>query len=662
MLYFFISLIFVNLFIYYENYLFLIFLFIFIYFLGKRVPFNLYVVCCVSIALFFSFNLNYYKVEIKSYDVNRVLEILESYDNYSIVKDEEIKYLVYNKDNEFKEGNKILFKGRLINIEESYNSFYNYLNKKNVNYELDYYSCQIIDDSVSFNVMIVDKLLHNKSEKSKSYLKLILFNVKDDNSRTFYDNFSLYSLTYLIAVSGFHINLLLNFFKKIFGNRVIGVAIVSFYIYLLNFSVSSYRAFLCYIFKNLNKKLNFDLTNIEIISLIGCVFIVCNPYMMFSFSFIFSFLSTFVLEIFKLYKKRKFNNMFYVYLVNIPLILLNYFKLNVSSLFFSVVLNGPVSFLYIFSFLFLFLDKFYLIYELIIGLFYRTFEILNNFNFILVLGKPNLIFFISYYLILVYFFIFKERKSKISYIYLSVLFLILIGQYCKPILSSQEQVYFLNVGQGDCVVFLLPNSKEAILIDTGGSKYKDVAKNEIIPFLESKGINKVRNVIITHDDFDHNGSLSSLKENFEVGNVMDSSLIESVQIGEKTFKNLNISEDRDNDGSLVLYGEYAGFYILLMGDASKNIENKIMDELGKVDIIKIGHHGSDTSSGYEFLDRVNGKFAIISVGENNSYGHPHVEVIKNLEKLGYHILRTDKNNDIGFGRNIFNITFIDYFK
>ena len=211
-------------------------------------------------------------------------------------------------------------------------------------------------------------------------------------------------------------------------------------------------------------------------------------------------------------------------------------------------------------------------------------------------------------------------------------------------------------------MFIIPNSKDAILVDTGGNKYSDVATKKIIPFLESKGINKLRRVIITHDDFDHNGALNSLKENFAVEEVIETSNIKEINIGNAVFKNLNVNEKRDNDGSIVLLGEYGGYRLLLMGDASKYIEKKIVFDVGDIDIVKIGHHGSNTSSDYEFLDRINGKIAIISVGKNNGYGHPHQEVLGNLYDLGYVVLRTDENNNIGFGKNILGFSFVDYFK
>lgn len=661
MLYFFLNLVFINLFLYYNNYIFLAFILITLVVISKRYNFKLFIIGCLSVILFFSFNMDYYDYSYADLDINNVFEVKEVKENYSIVSDGNREFLVFNNDNEFVRGNKILFKGRLVDIRDSYNSFNTYLNKKAINYEIDYYEYEVKDSNVRLNDVIIDKLLENKKEDTVSYLKLILFNVKDDYNSDFYNTFSMFSLTHLIAVSGFHINILLMFFKKIFKKDFFGYFGVAFYLFLLDFSVSSYRAFLCNIFKKLNKKLEFDLSNIDIISLIGIVFIVINPSNMFSYGFIFSFLSTFVLEIFKLYSKNKFLLTFYIYLVNIPLILISYYKLNMATLVFSVLLSPVVSFLYVFSFIYLFLDKFFLVYKLVFYLLSKVFSFLSNFNLILVFGKPSVIFIIMYYLFLLCFFIYKERGRNIRYLYMFFIMIILGIKYCNGYLNSNEQFYFLNVGQGDCTVFMVPNSKKAVLLDTGGNKYKDVATSEIIPFLESKGINEIEKVIISHDDFDHNGSLTSLMNNFKVNEVVSTSLIESISIGEKEFINLNVNSNRDNDGSLVLIGEYGGYKLLLMGDASSDIEMNIANKVEDVDIVKVGHHGSSSSSSELFLKKVGGEIAIISVGKNNIYGHPHQEVVDRLEKYGYFIFRTDLNNDIGFGKNIFGFSFIDYF-
>lgn len=362
MLYLFLSIIFLNLYVYYGNYIFLVFLFICLYQIGKREGIRLLLFTSILLIIYSTSNINIYNYELKEKEINDIFEVEENKENYSLVSDGKYKYLIYNNDCEFYEGNKIKFKGYLRKIDVGYNSFYKYLDKQGVKYVIDYYECEMVDNNRKLNEIIVDKLLENKSVKSQAYLELILFNNKNEENIGMYNVFTIYSLTHLIAVSGFHINLLLSFFKKVFKSNIISYFGIVFYLYLLNFNISSYRALLCNIIKKINKKLDFDLSNIDILSLIGSVFIIINPYIMFSYGFIFSFLSAFVLEIFKLYDKKKIFLSFYIYLVNIPLILLNYYKLNIATLIFSFILSYPISFLYVFSFIYLFLLLFIICY------------------------------------------------------------------------------------------------------------------------------------------------------------------------------------------------------------------------------------------------------------------------------------------------------------
>ena len=123
MFYFFVSLIFANLFLYSKNYIYLLFVFVSLFLLGKKVNLKLYIVCCLSVILFYSFNIKYYDCSLKEGSFKNVVEITEQYENYSIVEQGGNKYLIYNKDNDFKEGNKIYFEGELVDIADTYNDF-----------------------------------------------------------------------------------------------------------------------------------------------------------------------------------------------------------------------------------------------------------------------------------------------------------------------------------------------------------------------------------------------------------------------------------------------------------------------------------------------------------------------------------------------------------
>ena len=239
----------------------------------------------------------------------------------------------------------------------------------------------------------------------------------------------------------------------------------------------------------------------------------------------------------------------------------------------------------------------------------------------------------------------------------------------------------IDVGQGDSSLII--NKEKSILIDTGGktSSNKDEwtkRKKEFhytdntITLLRSKGINSLSYLIITHGDFDHMGEAINLVNNFKVDkvilncgsyNVLEKELIRVLDKKKINYysciKELNIDNnklyflqtkeyDNENDNSNVIYTELNGYKFMFMGDASITTEKEIINKynLSDIDIFKVGHHGSRTSSSKEFIDEINPKYSVLSVGKNNRYGHPNKEVLDNLNNSK--IYRTDQDGSIMF--------------
>ena len=189
-------------------------------------------------------------------------------------------------------------------------------------------------------------------------------------------------------------------------------------------------------------------------------------------------------------------------------------------------------------------------------------------------------------------------------------------------------------------------------------------KSNVIPFFKSIGIRKLDYLFITHGDYDHAGYGIDLVNNFNVKNRFTNkgkynSLEKKLNI--KSFNNSYIKIDNveiyslnskiynnENSDSLVLLVIIDNYKLLFMGDASINTEKDIMNnyDIGDVFILKVGHHGSKTSSSEEFINSVNPKYSIISVGKNNKFGHPNKEVLDNLSNSK--IYRTDIDGSIMF--------------
>lgn len=219
----------------------------------------------------------------------------------------------------------------------------------------------------------------------------------------------------------------------------------------------------------------------------------------------------------------------------------------------------------------------------------------------------------------------------------------------------------IDVGQGDAILITYPFNQKNILIDAGGNE--SAGKNIIVPYLKSIGVTTIHTFIITHGDSDHtNGALDVIKE-LNVKKVYLNSYTDTEE--EKTiinnFSNIekvkgiftidpniiiyNDYNQDENDDSLITY--FKDYQILLTGDASQEIEEKL--EFDVVNILKVGHHGSKTSTSRDFISKIKPKFSLISVGQNNRYKHPHIEVLETLKES--QILMTSKSGMIKINLN-----------
>ena len=194
----------------------------------------------------------------------------------------------------------------------------------------------------------------------------------------------------------------------------------------------------------------------------------------------------------------------------------------------------------------------------------------------------------------------------------------------------------------------------------------------MIPYFRSSGVKKIDYLILTHGDYDHMGEAINLVENFKVEKVifncgpyndLENELIEVLDKKKIKYysyiKELNVDNnklhflqtkeyDNENENSNVIYTKLNGYKFMFMGDAGVEKEKDILEKynVSKIDVLKIGHHGSKTSSDKNFIDEMNPKYSVISVGKNNRYGHPNKEVLNNLDNSK--IYRTDINGSIMF--------------
>ena len=219
----------------------------------------------------------------------------------------------------------------------------------------------------------------------------------------------------------------------------------------------------------------------------------------------------------------------------------------------------------------------------------------------------------------------------------------------RPLIVTS--ISFINVGQGDSC--LIHQGTTSILIDTGGSVYKDIAKDCLIPYFKKMQIYDIDLLITTHNDYDHMGAVSSLINNFPVKEYVTDYKSFPLTIDNITITNYNHYESmwkEENDTSLVLSFSVKNTNFVITGDAPIKIERQIMKDNKEIkcDILKVGHHGSKTSSSDEFISYLNPKEAVISCGVNNKYGHPNQEVLSILNRHKIKIRRTDLEGTIKY--------------
>lgn len=283
---------------------------------------------------------------------------------------------------------------------------------------------------------------------------------------------------------------------------------------------------------------------------------------------------------------------------------------------------------------------------------YSLMSFFSSFDFVVPFGNFTGFVIYFYYLIfvMVIFFVALGFPYPAHLLNKGLLFINLLRLFPLSNLFTSS-VTFLNVGQGDSI--LIRDGTNAVLIDTGGNISFDMASEVLIPYFRGQGIYHLDALITTHDDYDHSGAANSLIANFWVDEWLDEASDFPYAKGNIHLENLNTyftEESEENAQSLVLYGEFIGQKWLFMGDATTEIEEKIIADNPHLDcdILKIGHHGSNTSSSVAFLDQVTPKEAIISCGKKNNYGHPHEEIIERLEERGITIRRTDEEGSIEY--------------
>ena len=639
-----------------------------------------------------SINAKIIDITIKDYGIKLTLKNKEKLIGYLYLEKEQKEEFLNN----YSYGDIVYIKTEKLEInnntvENTFN-YREYLYNNKIFHVLKINYIEKVKDNKNIFYKIKNNLIKNsfKLEKSYPYINGLIFGKDDYINDDVTTSFRNIGISHLFAISGTHVSIFVlilnNILKrlKIYEEKrcIIIILFLLFYMFLTSYPMSVLRSCIFTILLTINKRFYFFIKPQNLLYLTLAIILFINPLYIYNLGLQLSFsisLSLILMENYINKNKAKIEKAlcisFISFIVSFPIVINNFYEVNflsiIYNLFFVPFITMLILPLTLISFIFPFLDN---ILHILIFILENLTLFLSKISALkITFCKVNFVIFCLYY-VLIIFCLFYLKKGKKSVVFF-LLIVIIIHSNIKFI--NNDYVMFMDVNQGDSTLIVV--NKKITLIDTGGilqlnnDKYDyNITNNRTIPYLKSKGIKKIDNLILTHGDYDHMGDAINLVNNFKVEKVIFNcgkfndlekelikvldkrkikyySCINELNIDDNKLYFLQTKEyDNENDNSNVIYTKINGYKFMFMGDAGIVKEKDILEKynISNIDVLKVGHHGSKTSSSKKFIDEANPKYGVISVGKNNKYGHPNKEILNTLSNSK--IYRTDEDGSIMF--------------
>ena len=603
--------------------------------------------------LYFYFILWFYLYPSSKQEINGLAYVSDVKKNYFTFYYLGRKYLSYTPIT-VKPGDIIFVKGSLETyLEPAYAGDFStkyFLRGQNLSaiYQIETYEIKL--SIFSFNRLRKLILSYYEEKINERYFPLFSCLVLGENILEDTTTYAKLNMLHILALSGFHLLLIYKvvFFlifqlcKKYIASENITLIILFFYTLLCGASLSILRAYLYLLGKTIRERLKLGFTDLDLYSLTFLILLL-KPLSIFNLGFVFSQLASFIM----LYKRdfiskgnawqRQVKEGLLFLAISFPFITQVNNTLSIWSL-------GSFLFVDIVSTIIIPINFIFLIFPVLSD--YLIF-IITGFDKILLLFSNSLTinfpymnnyFKIIYYLLLILLLVQISRKKPKLFV-VSIILTLLAIYYLEPKLIKEE-VVFLDVGQGDAC-YIKANNK-SYLIDCYNA----------YDYLKKRGIGHLDSIFISHSDSDHLGDLETILKEIKVNKVYYSfydevtpTLLNNtvgiplkfgdiITLDDLSIKVLSgmVSYSETNLNSLILEFYFNGYNYLFTGDTTIEVEETILPYLSDIDVLKVAHHGSSTSSSIEFLEQVRPEIAIVSVAYNNRYGLPDIEVINRLKR------------------------------
>ncbi|RWZ60015.1 DNA internalization-related competence protein ComEC/Rec2 [Halobacillus fulvus] len=536
---------------------------------------------------------------------------------------------------------------------------------------------------------LMDKVKRSVTAEAYGWVAALVFGDIDHLDKDIIQWFRDFNLSHILAISGLHVGLLISLIYTAIVRLGIGTKqqarallflFMPVYILIAGAAPSVIRAVcmaMILLFLPLIKK---ALPVTDVLSLTAFSLLIISPAYLTSIAFQFSFIVTFSIILSSSLLKQQQSLWIQAFIIGfvsqlaiLPLQLHYFYEFNPLSLFVNLLLV-PYFSLFVIPSMFLLVILSYagvslFFSRILMGIHSWVLDqaetLFKPLEVMWVVGElPSSLVLVCMILFCMMMVFWTKGKLKTAFIYGVSFVFVMIGHASYPYFSSQGTVTMLDVGQGDSFIIELPYRKGVFMIDAAGppafvgDKTK-TAEQVLIPYLKSRGISNVDGILVSHKDSDHSGSVPVMLKEFDVPLLIVSPYYDITEEGTQVVRvqggsKLSLSghvfevlhpysdEGETNDNSLMIFGEIGGKKWLFTGDASTQVEEKVWRKSTDInaDVLKVGHHGSSTSTDVTFLEKVSPEYALISAGRNNRYGHPHPEVVEKLEKRGVHVYQT----------------------
>jgi len=598
-------------------------------------------------------------VDIKSYEYSDMITI--RYHN--------MKFQAFVNPDQYTLGDEVYVKGtidlyRKQTIPYGFNQKSYYLSQ-NIRGYLDVDDIHLIAHHTSFYQLRENLNIFISRFESSSYIKALILGEKSFSDEQ-NDMFKDLGILYLFTISGLHIYAFIALIKKVFfylslsenKQTLFILFIYIIFLYLNAFSMSILRIFIVFILGKLFKYLKIELSHLDLIHIAFFLMLVTHIYWLYHIGFLmifmilnFLYLMRFRYQEYTGYVKKMMISGIIMY-VTLP------FQLSIPILL-IILLPGIIFILstpfFVLSIMILFIPELDHLFFQLIQLFELIMRNLEYKN--IVINLPALPFMgaIIYYIFLIILF---RSTSFVSFIKRNINFLLLFCVFIFDInIIDEVHFYMIDVGQGDSMLIESPSC--VILIDSF---------QNVLPLINHLGIYHIDYMILTHSDNDHIEEAQNVIDHIDTSHlvlnpynnypIQHDKIIKAHSNDHFKCGNLDINffgplkeyEDTNNN-SLVFQIHLGKSTFLFTGDIEQEAEMDLVSQYGhllKSDIIKIPHHGSNTSSSNDFIKFVNPEIALISVGQNNRYGFPDLEVINRLMSTHTEIYRTDQMGTIEY--------------